>query len=161
MLLSHCVTFFVGWQMLCHVVWHHFTIARGHWNLPWLVLLPFFVVLGWCYCTIYIHTHWSCHKDHQETSRRRPRPKQEDQHDSKSHHKSAGILPKKYIFFIPRQVLWVDRGGCNGFSNKPPGCKSIYGGIWKTGHQHLYNTTGPMEEICWWHLHNHQKEQQR
>ena len=23
----------------------------------------------------------------------------------KSHHKSAGILPKKYIFFIPRQVL--------------------------------------------------------
>ena len=31
----------------------------------------------------------------------------------------------------------------------------------KTGHQHFYNTTNPMEEICWWHFHSHQKEQQR
>ena len=31
--------------------------------------------------------------------------KEQDQHDSRSHHKSAGILPKEYIFFLPRQVL--------------------------------------------------------
>ena len=29
------------WQMLCHVMWHHLTIARGTGTGPWLMLLPF------------------------------------------------------------------------------------------------------------------------
>ena len=49
----HILLLFVDWQMLCHVVWHHFTIARGHWTCPWLMLLPFFVLLGWCYCHLF------------------------------------------------------------------------------------------------------------
>ena len=48
----HIMLHFVNWQMLCHVVWHHFTIVRGHWTSPWLMLLPFFVLLGWCYCLL-------------------------------------------------------------------------------------------------------------
>ena len=36
-------------------------------------------------------------------------------------HKSAGILPKKYIFFIPRQVLWSRQRGLQWLSNKPTG----------------------------------------
>ena len=35
-----------NWQMLCHVVWHHFTIARGHWNLPMADVVAIFDLLG-------------------------------------------------------------------------------------------------------------------
>ena len=97
----------------------------------------------WCKGTIYISAHRTCNKDHPTTSRRwwRTSPQQRTSMSVQHIIWLYEFCLKNTYFIFSRQVLWTDWRSIHGLPNKPHHSQPLYGGLWKTSHQH--STTSP------------------
>ena len=108
-----------------------------------------------CQGTVHHRAYSACPQYHPKITRKRQRTPTKDNHVCEKHHHIAGVLFKEHILYLPRQVLWTARRGCNGLSNKSHCGKHIYGRIWNKSHQFITSPPISMDAVCRWHLHHH------